>query len=60
MLDRGFRFSYSANLKNYGISLGKTPINLLDKDAVPPILSENYKVALPAYGYLILGVPNED
>lgn len=50
----------SANLKNTGISLGQSPINLLDKNAVPPILSANYQVTLPAYGYLILGVQNED
>lgn len=48
----------SVNLKNTGILMGQTPVNLLNKDAVPPVLSENYQITLPAYGYMILGVRN--
>lgn len=50
----------SVNLKNTGILMGQTPVNLLNKDAVPPVLSENYQITLPAYGYMILGVQNID
>lgn len=50
----------SFNLKNTGIMLEQSPINLLDKNDLLPVLSENYQVTLPAYGYLILGVQNAE
>lgn len=50
----------SVNLANTGILMGQSPLNLLNKDEVPPVLSENYEVTLPAYGYMILGVQNEE
>ena len=50
----------SVNLKNTGIRMGQAPLNLLNKNEASPVLSENYQVTLPAYGYLILGVQNEE
>lgn len=46
----------SVNLKNTGIMMGQRPLNLLDKDKVLPVLSENYELTLPGYGYVVLGV----
>ena len=48
------------NLKNTGILLGQTPLNLLDGDNIPPVLSEDYHITLPPYGYMILGIQNEE
>lgn len=50
----------SVNLKNTGILLGQTPLNLLDGDNIPPVLSEDYHITLPPYGYMILGIQNEE
>ena len=50
----------SVNLKNTGILLGQTPLNLLDGDNIPPVLSEDYRITLPPYGYMILGIQNEE
>lgn len=50
----------SVNLKNTGILLGQTPLNLLDGDNIPPVLSEDYYITLPPYGYMILGIQNEE
>lgn len=49
----------SVNLKNTGIRLGCEPINLLYKEEDVPVLCEDYRVSLPARGYLILGVQSE-
>lgn len=49
----------SVNLKNTGIRMGQTPLNLLDINKPLPVLTEEYQVTLPAYGYMILGVQNQ-
>ncbi|MBQ4278556.1 MAG: discoidin domain-containing protein [Rikenellaceae bacterium] len=48
--------SVTVGLRNSGINVGQTPVNLIDGTAAAPILSEDYTVSLPAYGYLFLGV----
>ena len=47
------------NLKNTGILLGQTPINLLEKGKAMPVLTENYQVTLPPRGFVMLGVQND-
>ena len=31
-----------------------------DGDNIPPVLSEDYHITLPPYGYMILGIQNEE
>ena len=41
----------SVNLKNTVIiARDKRPLNLLDGDNIPPVLSEDYRITLPPYG----------
>lgn len=49
----------SVNLKNTGISANQIPIDLLKGAAGKEIISDQYQITLPAYGYKILAVKND-
>ena len=46
----------TVDLTHSGLSTAQTPVDLLTGDPAPPIDGDHYSIALPPYGFAVLGV----